>query len=126
MEYQLDESHARYIRMTVTGLVEKKGLTAAMSKLLAHPDYPDKHSLWDFTDAAMGLSIGDLREIAGILRLYKTRNKNFANKSALVVPGFMDMGMAKIYVSLTKLLPFDYRVFQSIDQALNFLIPENS
>ncbi len=124
MEYQLDNSHSRYIRMTVTDLVHKKGLTAAISELMAHPDYPSKHALWDFTQAAMGLSMGDLREIAGVLRLYKTRKKNFANKSALVVPGFLDMSMARIYVSLSKLLPFDYRVFQTIDEALDFLTPE--
>lgn len=124
MEYQLDASHARYIRMTVTGMVEKKGLTDAMSELMGHADYSDKHTLWDFTRAAMGLSLSDLGEIAGVLRLYKTRNKKFASKSALVVPGLMDMSMAKIYVSLSQLLPFDYRVFQSIEDALDFLIPE--
>ena len=107
--------------MTVSGVVEKKGLIRAMSELMVHPDYQVKHTLWDFAGGEMGLSMGDLGEIAGILKLYKTRGTAFANRSALVVPGFMDMSMARVYVSLSKLLPFDYRVFKTLEDAQAFL-----
>ncbi len=70
MKHTLDNSHSVYIQMNVTGVVDKSGLLSAMSELINHPDYQDKHSLWDFTHATMGLSIGDLGEIVGVLGLF--------------------------------------------------------
>lgn len=123
MEYRLDDSHPVYIRMTVTGLVDKPYLIAAMSHLVQHPDYPARHSLWDFTGAAMGISIGDLNEIAGVLRLYKPRQENFADKSALVVPDRLHQSMVDLFISMTRFLPFRYRAFKDIDAAVRFLDP---
>ena len=125
MEFQLDNSHDVYIQMITSAVVDKAGLIAAMSELVRHPDYHKKHSLWDFRQATLGLSIGDLGEIVGVLRLYKTREKNFANKSALVVPGVMDMSMARVFISLSKLLPFDYKVFKDIEEARTFLTTDS-
>ncbi|MDD9301193.1 MAG: hypothetical protein HUK40_02160 [Desulfobacter sp.] len=104
--------------------MEKQGTMAAMADLILHPEYPYKHSLWDFTRGTqMKLSMGDLREIVGVLKLLSTREKGFANKSALLVPHMMGMGMAKIYVSLSKLLPFEYKIFTQINEAMDFLAP---
>lgn len=73
MEYRLDDSHPVYIRMTVTGIADRPGLLSALSELLHHPAYTDKHSLWDFSRADMGVSIRDLSEIAGISKTLTMR-----------------------------------------------------
>ncbi|MBU0970888.1 MAG: hypothetical protein KKC20_09595 [Proteobacteria bacterium] len=124
MDYQLNASHPDYIQIVVTRVVEKTGLAHAMSAVFQHPEYPFKHSLWDFSAATgMGLNIGDLREIIGTLRLFRPRDNNFANKVALVVPNHMHRAMAGIFVSLATLLPFEYKLFKTNGAAIKFLCP---
>ena len=121
MNFSLDASHDIYIKMTVTGIVDKAGLIAAISELMQHAEYLDKHSFWDFTGANMGLSISDLSEIVGILRLYKPQQKEFANKSSILVTGPMTSAMVNVFVKMTALLPFKYRVFNDEKKAEAFL-----
>ncbi len=121
MEFTLDASHEKYIKTTVSGMVTKPYLISAISQLMQHPEYIDKHSLWDFSEANMGISIEDLQEIVGILRLYKPKQKNFANKSALLVPGQMNNAMVNLFVTMSKLLPIKYRVFKDWNKAEEYL-----
>jgi len=69
----------------------------------------------------MGVSIGELKEIAEALSLYKPEKIVFANKSALVVDSKSYQGMGDFFLSFTKLLPFEYRFFDSHQEAENFL-----
>jgi hypothetical protein len=81
----------------------------------------DKHTFWDLDEANMGLSIGDLKEIIGVLRLYKPARKDFADKAALLVPGKFNSAMAEMFVAMAKLLPIKYRVFNDPKQAESYL-----
>jgi len=121
MNHTLDDSHPAFIEIIVTGLVEKSSLIAAMSDLLNHPDYTQKHTLWDFRKASMGLSMEDLEEIAGVLKLFKPSNKDFSGRSALLVPSMMELSMAKVYISISRVLPFEYNAFKDKKEALAFL-----
>ncbi len=121
MDFTFDTTHEKYIKINVSGIVVKSEIISTMSQLLQHPEYLDKHSYWDFREATMGLSIGDLSEIAGILRLYKPKQKQFANKSALLVSGQMNSAMVDVFATMTKMLPFKYKVFKNPDDALAFL-----
>lgn len=124
MIHQLNDSHSSYIHIVVTGVVEKKSLLDAMSEVFQHPDYHFKNSLWDFSNATgLGLSMGDMKEIVGILKLFKTKDKTFANKVALLIPDHLHQAMAALFISLSKLLPFEYKVFQTRDAAIHFLVP---
>ncbi len=89
----LDDSHPIYIKMTITGVIDKSILTQAMLELMRHPEYLDKHSYWDFTKGKMSVSIGDLKEIIEALRLYKPEKEVFANKSAFVVDSKLNQAM---------------------------------
>ena len=121
MQYELDNSHDRYIRVTVTGILDRVVLMQATSELVNLPEYAIKHALWDLREAAMGLTFSDLKEIVGVLRLYKPGRKDFADKSAILVPGRMNRAMADIFVSLARSLPFKYRVFSDVESALDYL-----
>ena len=124
MDYQLNTSQPAYIQIVVTQVVKKTSLVNAMSDVFQHPEYPFKHSLWDFSAATgMGLNIGELREIIGMLRLFRPRGNNFANKVALVVPNHLHRAMAGIFISLATLLPFEYKVFKTNGAAIKFLSP---
>ncbi|WDP89033.1 MAG: hypothetical protein HUN04_04525 [Desulfobacter sp.] len=121
MAFELDSPHDKYIKIKVSGVIEKATLISAISQLMNHPEYTDKHSYWDFTNASMGLTISDLNEIAGVLKLYKPGTKNFADKSALVVPGTLTSAMAEMFVKMSNVLPFKYRVFTEPNDAIEFL-----
>ncbi len=124
MEYALDASHEKYIAMIVTGVVEKESLIIAMSELLQHPEFLTKHSLWDLSNAELGLTIGDLKEITGILKLYKPKEEVFASRSAIVVPGQMHKAMVNLFITMTKRLPFKYNAFNDRYEAETFLCSE--
>ncbi len=124
MAYALDASHEKYIKITVSGIIEKVSFVAAISELMQHSEYLYKHSLWDLSDSTMGLTIGDLKEIAGVLSLYKPKEKDFANKSAIVVPGQMHKAMADLFINMATRLPFKYCAFNDTNKAAVFLCSE--
>jgi hypothetical protein len=78
--------------------------------------------MWHFTEGTSELTIADLREIAGIFSLYKPKIKEFANKSAIIAPGLMNKAIGEIFVSMTRLLPVKYKVFDDIESAEAFLV----
>ena len=122
MDYRLDDSHHKYIRIILTGALEKKNILSAMKALMTHPDYLTKHSLWDLTGATQGtIDILDIKEIIGFLRLYKPKENNFANKGAFLVAGNMNKALVNVYITLSKVLPFKYQVFTQFSDAENFL-----
>ncbi len=121
MDFQLDASHEKYIKITISGLVVKPELISVMAKILQHPEYLDKHTFWDLTEASMGLSVADFKEIIGVMRLYKPERKDFADKAALLVPGKFNSAMAEMFVTMSKLLPIKYRVFNDWDEAEAYL-----
>ncbi len=121
MEFKFDATNNDYIKINVSGLLVKSEIISVISQLLQHPEYLDKHSYWDLRKATMGLSIADLSEIIGILHLYKPRQKQFANKSALLISGQMNTAMANVFVTMTKMLSFNYRVFKDKEHVLSYL-----
>ncbi len=122
MIFKLDATHDKYIRITVSGLIVKSELITAIAQLMQHPDYLKKHSFWDFKNAQLGMSIVELKEIIGILKLYKPKQKNASLKSALLLSGNLNSAMAGIFVAMAKLLPFEYQIFKDEDGALSFLL----
>ncbi len=122
MGYQIDDKNDEYISITLTGMMDKQCIISALSELLNHPDYHKKHSLWDFSEARMGLTLGDLSEIIGVLRLFKTIENKFANRSALVITGKLQLAMGNVFISMATMLPFDYKVFENKEAAKTFLL----
>ena len=120
METELDWSHDIYVKITISGLLVKPELISLMAEILQHPDYPSRHTFWDLRQCGMGLSIADLKEIIGVLKLYRPR-ENFADKAALLVPGKMNSAMAGVFVTMTKLLPIKYRVFSNWEEAEDYV-----
>ncbi len=43
MEFKIDASHNKYIKIVVSGLVSKTELISAISELIQHPEYMNKH-----------------------------------------------------------------------------------
>ena len=122
MQTDLDWSHDRYVRITVSGTMTKSDLVRVMARLLQHPDYTKKNAFWDLRDGTMGLSIADLREIVGVLKLYRPDTEAFADRSALLVPGKLHHAMAQMFVTMARFLPVKYKVFNDWEAAEKFLL----
>jgi hypothetical protein len=122
MQTDLDWSHDQYVRITVSGTINKTDLVGLMAEILQHPDYTKKHTFWDLRHVTMGLSIADLREIIGVLKLYRPQTRDFADRAALLVPGKMNQAMAQVFVTMTRMLPIRYQVFSDWETAQQFLI----
>ncbi len=121
MDYTLDNTHKKYIKIIVTGSLEKNRIIHETKALMTHPKFKIKHSLWDLTGADQGdIDILDVRGIVGG-RLYRSKEKNFANKSAFLVSGGVNKSLINIYITMANLLPFKYRVFTVQDEARRFL-----
>ena len=56
MEYKLDVSNDKYIKVTTSGVINRSMLISAISELIAHANYIQKHFLWDFSDSYIGLT----------------------------------------------------------------------
>ncbi len=121
MPYSIKNHHQNYLEIVVKGLFDKKSALAAMNELLNHPEYYDKNSLWNFSSAQVGLSLMDLKEIAGVMKLFIPKQKQFADKVALFVSGRVHLGIANIFVTLSTLLPFKYKAFSDIKKAKAYL-----
>ena len=93
-----------------------------MGELINHPDYSKKNSLWDLTQALQGnIAMSDIKEIIGFLRLYRPKGKSFSNKGAFLVSSNVNKALINIYITLSKMLPFKYRVFTEQIEAEHFL-----
>lgn len=122
MEFKIEDRHEKYLKLIVCGVFNKNGLIHAISETMNHPDYAHKHSYWDFTQATMSMSIYDLKEIVGIFRLYKPDTENFANRVAILISGELNNAILKIFIPMTKLLPFRFQVFTKEEDVMNFLL----
>lgn len=121
MEYLIESHLKNCLKINITGQMDKQTILAAMDELIHHPDFYEKHSLWDLTTAQMALSLQDLKEIAGVMKLFKPEKPDFANKSAFLVSGRMNLAMANIFITLATLLPFEYKAFSDLEKARDYL-----
>lgn len=121
MTHTLDEKHNSYIIMKVIGVLDRESALSVIKEILNHPDYPIKHTLWDLTSVQMRLSVDDFREISGILKLYKPPDDDFANRSAFLVKNRLELAMANVFIAITAFLPFQYKAFLDIENAISYL-----
>tara|TARA_B100000614_G_scaffold240530_1_gene240975 strand:- start:1775 stop:2134 length:360 start_codon:yes stop_codon:yes gene_type:complete len=117
----MDDSHDRYIRITVAGSLEATSMSEAISRLMRHPDYDIKHSYWDCRKAVMGMTLSDLTEIVRVFNMYKPETEVFANRSAILVAGEVNRSMVKMFISAVKMFKFNFRVFTVPGEAEAFL-----
>ena len=124
LEYFISNEHNRYLRITVTGILSKNSMIKAIRDTMTHPEYNCKHSFWDCSDASMGMSLIDLKEIVGIFRLYKPEKSTFANRVAILLTGNMNEAMVSLLIPMTRVLPFKFKLFTNHEKAEKFLIQD--
>ena len=102
--------HDEYLEVVFDGLLEKKTVLSSLNQLLNHPEYYSKHSLWNMTGSRLGFSISDFKEIIGVMRLFSPKEKEFSNRSVLLVSGHMNQSMAGLFIDMAGALPFEFSI----------------
>lgn len=111
------EQHDHYLEIVFDGILVKQTILESLNQLLNHPEYYEKHSLWNMSASRLGFSIGDAKEIIGVMHLFKPKQKHFANKSVLLVSGPMGLSMVRMFTEMAQDLPFEFSVFSDHSQA---------
>lgn len=101
--------------------MNKDSLLTAISDLMQHPNYHDRHSFWDCTCATLEMSIFDFTEIVNILKPYTPPGRHFKNKVAILLEGEMNKAIMTFFISWTKMLPFNFQVFTKRDDLITFI-----
>ncbi len=115
------EPHDHYLEVVFDGVLVKHTVLSSINQLLNHPEYYEKHSLWNMTDSRVGFSMTDIKEIIGVMRLFSPKKADFANRSALLVAGQVNVSLAEIVIEMARSLPFDFKVFSDPSRAKKHL-----
>ncbi len=115
------KSHDTYLEITIHGTLVKSKVISAFSALAGHPEYYEKHSLWNFLNTQTQISITDLEEIVKLLEYFAPRHPVFPNKSAFLLSGMTNFAIAGIFIDMALKLPFKFKVSFTMEDALAFL-----
>ncbi len=111
------EPHDHYLEIVFDGVLVKQTVLSSLNQLVNHPEYYEKHSLWNLSDIRVGFSMSDIKEIIGVMRLFTPKQADFANRSAFLVSGQVNISLAEIVVEMARTLPFDFKVFSDSSSA---------
>jgi hypothetical protein len=114
--------HDHYLEVVFNGLLVKQTVLSSLNRLLNHPEYYEKHSLLNFSDIRVGVSMNDIKEILGVMRLFSPKKADFANRSAWLVAGQVNRSLAEMIIEMAKTLPFDFKVFSDSSRARGHLM----
>ncbi len=111
------KQHDHYLEVVFDGVLAKHTVLSSLNQLLNHPEYYEKHSLWNMSESKSGVSMNDFKEIVGVMRLFSPKQIDFANKSALLVSGQVNTSLAEMFTEMARTLPFDFKVFSDSSSA---------
>lgn len=115
-------THDHYLEVVCDGLLIKHTVLSSLNQLLNHPEYYEKHSLWDLSAIRVGCSMSDVKEIIGVMRLFSPKQADFANRSAWLVSGQINLSLAEMIIEMAKTLPFDFKIFSDSSRAREHLM----
>ena len=87
---------------------------------------PTQYELWDFTNARFPtVSKEDLRDSAFLGRKYGSNKRG--GKNAIVAPENLEYGLSRMFKMMAEIVevPFEVRVFRSLDEATLWLFEKN-
>ena len=87
---------------------------------------PTQNELWDFTNARFPtVSKEDLRASAFLGRKYGFKKRG--GKNAIVAPENLEYGLSRMFKMMAEIVevPFEVRVFRSLDEAMQWLFEKN-
>ena len=102
--------------------VDKQLIMEAYSSLLKQSDfYRQTHTLWDFRESLVDLSIQDINEIANAVTSAGEQRSNRA-RSVFVVTDPSDTAILQTYVTATAHYPVEFQIFDNYQKGVDWLV----
>jgi hypothetical protein len=109
----------------VTGPLSVDEIFAARQDVLKHPEFrPGMNALWDLSEASlMNLDMDEVRAVVG--RAQQEGDAYGTDyRAAVVVPKDIDYGITRQFEAVATNVPFVVMAFRSVEEALQWLKPE--
>ena len=102
--------------------VDKQLIMEAYSSLLKQSDFDRQtHTLWDFRESLVDLSIQDINEIANAVTSAGEQRSNRA-RSVFVVTDPSDTAILQTYVTATAHYPVEFQIFDNYQKGVDWLV----
>lgn len=110
------------IIQTVTGRLTLQDFIAAFKSALSHPDFTSgMNVLWDLTNASLAdTEVNDMHQMINFIHYHISR-RGTGFKLAIVAPGKLEFGLARMYEVYGEVLPFSKRAFYRMQEALEWV-----
>ncbi|MBV1911666.1 MAG: hypothetical protein KUG78_20405 [Kangiellaceae bacterium] len=106
-----------YYILDFTGQISKSLISQAYLDLIKRSDFDiDIHTIWDFQDAFLDISIAEFRQIAEIVTSSDAPRSN-QSRSAFITMESADKISLESYITFTAHYPVEFKIFDSFDDA---------
>lgn len=122
-EYKIIQQ-SDYFLLNFSGQIELSTVMASYSALLQLPGFvSESHSIWNFEESMLNLSISDIHQLADGVTASAGRRSNDA-KSAFVVSDPSDTVTLENYITLTSHYPVEFELFSNLRSAEKWIRTE--
>lgn len=102
--------------------VDKQLVFDAFSSLLVQDNFDKRsHTLWDFRESLVDLSIQDISDIARAVTLASEQRSNQA-RSVFVASDPSDTAILQTYITATAHYPVEFRIFNDYQKGVDWLL----
>ena len=121
MSFEIRQKSGFYL-LDFSQTVDKPLVIEAYSSLLKQDNFNrQSHTLWDFRESLLDLSIQDLNEIALAVTSAGEQRSNKA-RSVFVVSDPSDKTILQTYITATAHYPVEFRIFDNYQNGLVWLL----
>ncbi len=112
------------ITVTAIGRIDYTEAVGAFDEFVKHPDFrPGMHIIWDLCDARLDAKAGDIQQLVTYIRM-RTDIRGEGYRTAIVATHSLQRAISSVYQSLAGVLPFEVRIFDNSDKALEWVTEE--
>lgn len=120
-KYEINNQHDCFLEIIIQGDITKHIFLATLSELVNHPEFYEKHLLLNILNAQIALNFAEMKEVAGVMRLYTFQENMTSKKFAVLASGAFTLSVAQMGIDLFSYLPLEYSTFIDPEDAINFL-----
>jgi hypothetical protein len=101
--------------------VDKETVIKAYAEVLNHPKFNlEAHTIWEFREAIVELSIPDIQELAELARS-SSKKRSSNSKAGFIANDPSDRISLQNYITATALYPVEFKLFETMETAVNWL-----
>lgn len=121
MSFQIVQKKG-YFLLSFSEFSDKKKIDATYKALLKEENFSkDSHTIWDFRNSIVNLSINDINQIAESVTSSSNLRSDKA-RSAFLVTEPTDTTVLQTYVTATSHYPVEFKIFRDYELGIKWLL----